>query len=190
MTGGGYSDDYLRQIFSTGLKGMAVERSQDRSADHQTLAETCGDGIDPEMIVASINTLEFHLREKTTPAASRADRHDDAGADPCGCTAAIPWPSCFEKPRCQSSRLAQHPAIFEGLIQRLLAEEHPRPVIMRPDPTMRLQKTVGGPGTDRLDDSPHRMTPDDVEAVIEATRHLRLAGNPRSAPKHWPPSPC
>lgn len=64
---GGYQDGLLQGYFSAGLKGVLPENLDKAEelilATLRSLAQT---GLDPETIAASLNTLEFRLREQNT----------------------------------------------------------------------------------------------------------------------------
>ncbi len=72
LTGGGYGPHYRQAIFSTGLKGIATgDADKVESLVLETLASLAADGIDPDMLAASLNTVEFRLREANTGAFPR-----------------------------------------------------------------------------------------------------------------------
>jgi len=67
LTGGGLSTGRRQMTFSVGLKGVdpaAVDKVEPLILD--ALTELARTGIDPEMIEAAINTIEFSLRENNT----------------------------------------------------------------------------------------------------------------------------
>jgi Zn-dependent M16 (insulinase) family peptidase len=67
LVGGGLGP-YLRQLtFSTGLKGVKSEDAPKvEKLIHEILASLAEEGIDPNMVAASMNTVEFRLRENNT----------------------------------------------------------------------------------------------------------------------------
>ena len=66
VTGG--HEDHLRQTtFSAGLKGVQRENlDKVEKLILDTLAELAKNGIDSDTVAASLNTIEFHLREQNT----------------------------------------------------------------------------------------------------------------------------
>jgi Zn-dependent M16 (insulinase) family peptidase len=67
VTGGGLSDELLQATFSVGLKGIAkdnVGKVQDLILE--TLKKVAEEGFDKDDIAASMNTIEFRLREFNT----------------------------------------------------------------------------------------------------------------------------
>ena len=67
LAGSGLDTDLRQLVFSTGLKGIAVENSEKVEAlVLGTLKSLSVEGIEPEMIAAAMNTIEFRLRENNT----------------------------------------------------------------------------------------------------------------------------
>ncbi len=67
VTGGGLST-YTRQMtFSIGMKGIEVgDEGKVESLIIDTLKQLAEDGIEPDMVAAAVNTIEFSLRENNT----------------------------------------------------------------------------------------------------------------------------
>lgn len=64
---GGYQQDFRQALFSAGMKGVAEGDTEKVEAlILETLASLAKNGIDPETIAASVNTIEFRLRELNT----------------------------------------------------------------------------------------------------------------------------
>lgn len=64
---GGYQDGLRQGYFSAGMKGVESHNLDKlENLIHATLARLAGQGIDPESIAASLNTIEFRLREQNT----------------------------------------------------------------------------------------------------------------------------
>ncbi len=174
LVGAGLEADVRQSYFSTGLKGVApenVERVEALVLD--TLRDLARDGIDPEMIEASVNTTEFALRENNTGAYPRglvlmirALRTWLYGGDPLA-------PLAFEAPLAAlKDRLAADPRLFEGLIQRhLLDNTHRITVIMQPDPDLGPQLEARERA--RLDEARASMSEDDLRRVQEETQTLK-----------------
>ncbi|MBT7861889.1 MAG: peptidase M16, partial [Gemmatimonadetes bacterium] len=136
LTGGGMETELKEAFFSVGLKGVAEEDEQAVEAlVTQTLEGLARDGIDKETIRASLNTVEFRLRENNT------------GSYPRGLILMLRslsrWlydedpfqPLAFESPL---SAVKEHgtngDGYFEGLIRaHLLDNVHRATVFLRPD---------------------------------------------------------
>jgi hypothetical protein len=64
---GGLESELRQMYFSTGLKGIAVaDADKVESLIFDTLRKLADGGIDPQTIEASLNTIEFSLRENNT----------------------------------------------------------------------------------------------------------------------------
>jgi Zn-dependent M16 (insulinase) family peptidase len=137
LTGLGLEEAEHRELlFSTGLKGISVTDAPEvEKVVSNTLQNLARDGIDPEMIEAALNTLEFQLRENNT------------GAFPRGLAMMVrvmtTWlydqdpltPVAFEKPFIAiRQKLVQENRYFEGLIQKYLLDNPFRAdVLLVPD---------------------------------------------------------
>jgi Zn-dependent M16 (insulinase) family peptidase len=143
-------DGELRQVyFSAGLKGIKADPdgnlpagSQIEDLILQTLETLVRDGIDPEMVAAALNTVEFRLRENNT------------GSFPQGLmlmlSALTTWlyegdpmePLAFEMPLIGiKDQLNAGAAYFEEMIRRfLLDNQHRTTVVLRPQPGLQAQR--------------------------------------------------
>ncbi len=172
---GGGLDDSLRQLyFSAGLKGIEpgnVDRVE--ALILSTLEELALTGIDRETVEASVNTLEFRLREQNTGHFPRGLfvmlqalttwLHD---GDPFVSIA-------FEQPLQEvKGNLERDPRYFERFIQEyLLQNTHRATVILEPDPTLQDQQDAAEKA--RLAAAKAAMTEEEQRAVIERARHLK-----------------
>ena len=173
VTGG--ADDELRQLtFSAGLKGIAPDDAgKVEELILNTLSQIVRDGIDREMIEASLNTIEFRLREYNTGGFPRGLAmmlgalsiwlH---GNDP---TLAL----AFEAPLAAiKQKLAADSRYFEKMIEAsFLNNTHRTTVLLKPDPEVRPQTEAAERA--RLDQARATMTDADVQLVIEETRLLK-----------------
>jgi Zn-dependent M16 (insulinase) family peptidase len=67
ITGGGVSDELLQATFSVGLKGVQPDKVHEvEKLILDTLAKVAEDGFTAEDIAASMNTIEFQMREFNT----------------------------------------------------------------------------------------------------------------------------
>ncbi len=182
LAGRGYVD-YLRQgFFSIGLKGIKAETApQVEELVLNTLRELADQGIDSAAIEASLNTIEFRLRENNTGSFPRGLAimiralttwlHDD---DPLLHLA-------FEGPLAAiKEHLAAGEPYFENMIREaFLNNPHRTTTLLNPDPEQ-------GPREDaqeqaRLDEVRAGMSAEELQAVIERTHELkRLQETPDS----------
>jgi len=137
LAGLGLENELRQHIFSTGLKGTrASDAKKIEKLIFDTLESLVHNGIDPDMTAASINTLEFGLRENNTGSFPRGISvmlralstwlHED---DPFKLLA-------FESPLNEiKSRLAADRHYFENLIKtHLLDNIHRTTLRFKPDP--------------------------------------------------------
>ena len=176
---------YTRQLtFSAGLKGVAaadVDKVQPLILE--TLAGLAEDGLDPEMIAASLNTLEFGLRENNT------------GRYPRGLgllvRALFTWlhdrdplaPLAHEAPLAAvKERLAADPDYLPGLIgQYLIDNPHRVTVILEPDAG--LNRRLEEEERARLDAARATMSDADAQTVMDTARELMERQNTPDAPE-------
>jgi presequence protease len=181
---GAEMQDQQRQLyFSTGLRGIASEDAEAVEAlILDTLHSLADDGIDPDMIEAAMNTIEFALRENNTGSYPRglalmigALSSWLYGGDPMERLA-------FEAPlNALKENLKTDPRFFEKLIEKhLLNNGHRAIVLLEPDPELRQRKDAAE--RERLDKVRAGMGEDELLAVIENTRRLKeLQSAPDSA---------
>jgi len=165
----------LRQIiFSVGLKGT---RTRDAKKIERlilnTLENLVREGIDPDMIAAAINTIEFRLRENNTGGFPRGIAlmlrslttwlHDD---DPIKLLA-------FEASLSDiRARLANDGRYFEKLIQaHLLDNTHRTTLRFKPDPE--LGRRFDEDEKARLGKIREALTEQQLDEIAEKTRQLK-----------------
>ncbi len=181
LAGGGLDSDLRQMIFSTGLKGIdsADEAGQANFEKVEalvlaTLVQLAQDGIDPQAVMAALNTIEFRLRENNT------------GAFPRGLLLMLrsltTWlydgdplaPLAFEAPlQAIKARLAAGELYFEDLIrQYFLDNTHRTTIIMLPEPGLnaRLEEVE----TEKLAGIRATMDAQRLQAALENTRQLNL----------------
>ncbi|MGC9520450.1 MAG: insulinase family protein [Anaerolineae bacterium] len=172
---GGGLDTSVRQLyFSTGLKGVDpanVDRVE--ALILETLEELAEKGVDRETVEASLNTIEFRLREQNTGRFPRGLflmiralttwLHD---GDPLA-------PIAFEAPLQKVKRhLGKDEGYFSELIRRhLVTNPHRTTVILEPDPTLQEQQEAAEKA--RLAAAKTAMTEREQLQVIEQANRLR-----------------
>ncbi|MBI5929961.1 MAG: insulinase family protein [Chloroflexi bacterium] len=175
----------LRQMyFSTGLKGVTPENvDQVEVLISDTLTALVKGGIDPETVEASLNTIEFQLRELNTGSFPRGLALLIASltswvyhGDPVG-------PLAYEGPlNAIKNHFASNPRYFEGLIQDyLLNNSHRVTVIMEHDGDYRQR--LEEDETARLAKIKAGMSENELKAIIENTRQLKLAQETPDTPE-------
>ncbi|MCO5572009.1 hypothetical protein L7F22_025760 [Adiantum nelumboides] len=177
VVGGGLDDDLLQAQFSLGLKNVSEENvGKVEDLIISKLKELADEGFTSEAVEASMNTIEFSLRENNTGSFPRglslmlrAMGNWLYGRDPFE-------PLRFARPlESLKARIANEgaKAIFSPLIQNFLLDNaHKVTVMLQPDPEKGndseteekelLQKLKAG------------MTKEDLAELVRATEELRL----------------
>jgi Zn-dependent M16 (insulinase) family peptidase len=142
LAGDGLEPDLRQMVFSTGLKGIAEEdSSRVETLIFQTLQDLVKNGIEPDMVAAAMNTIEFNLRENNT------------GSFPRGLSLMLrvlrTWlhegdpikPLTFEVTLdALKNEFESNPRYFEGLIKKYLLENsHRATILLRPEPGLNLK---------------------------------------------------
>lgn len=185
LTGGGIDEQVREMYFTAGLKGIDTEDAPKVEAlIFDTLTRLAEEGIDPEMIEAAVNTVEFSLREYNTGGFPRGLAMMISalttwiyGHDPLA-------PLAFEAPLNRlKARLEKGERYFEGLIGKFLLDNpHRTTVILEPDPTVRERDEAEERA--RLDAARATMNDADIQAVIENTDALRIMQETPDTPEN------
>ncbi len=174
LIGVGLEDDLRQPYFSTGLKGISIDDSpQVENLIIEGLDQLARDGIDPGTVAASMNTIEFRLRE------------NNAGHYPRGLLlmlrALTTWlhdgdpfmPLAFDAPLTAIKKhLGAGEPYFENLISsKLQNNPHRVTVLLKPDPDLRQRETQAE--QDRLARMRQSMTPADINGIFENMQELK-----------------
>ena len=179
LAGVGLESELRQSYFSTGLKGIAADANGklEKGAEVEalileTLEKLAKEGIDPETVAASLNTVEFQLRENNT------------GSFPRGLALAIrcltTWlhdgdplaPLAFEKPLSGIKESLSRGKYFEGLIrQYFLNNPHRTIVALKPEPG--LGQKVENDEKERLEKRRLGMSTEQLKAIMEQARRLK-----------------
>ncbi len=174
MAGIGLEADLRQAIFSAGLKGT---RSRDakkiEALIFDTLESLVRDGIDPDMIAAALNTIDFRLRENNTGSFPRGISmmlrslttwlYED---DPFKLIA-------FEAPLdAIQARLTNNARYFENLIQTHLLDNQHRSILrLKPDPE--LAHRFDEEEKARLAEVRESLTESQINEITESTQKLK-----------------
>jgi len=174
LAGGGLEDELRQMTFSTGLKGI---QAQDAAKVEQviltTLEQLARDGIDPDMIEASLNTVEFALRENNTGGFPRGIalmlRALSAwlyGGDPISRLA-------FEAPlNAIKAKWAADLRYFDRLVRRFLLDNpHRASVLLKPDPELGQREAAEEQA--RLERARATMSEADISRVMTEAQELK-----------------
>lgn len=180
LAGVGLENELRQAYFSTGLKGLEVAEDYRPAKGEEvealifnTLRQLAEEGIDPETVAASLNTVEFRLRENNT------------GSFPRGLSLMLrsltTWlydedplaPLAFEAPlQAIKERLARGERYFEELIRRYFLENpHRTTLILQPEvgKTQRWEQEE----KERLERVRQSLSQDDLLRLVEETRRLK-----------------
>ena len=184
LAGIGLETELREMIFSTGLKGTKARSAKKiETLIFDTLQDLVTNGIDTDMIAASLNTVEFALRENNTGAFPRGIAimlralttwlHDDDSFKLLA----------FEAPLKEiKNRLAGDPRYFEKMIQTYLLENNHRTILrFQPDPE--LAQRLEAEERSRLDSAKQTMSSDDIRKHIENTEKLKLRQETPDSPE-------
>ncbi len=170
--------------FTVGLRGIKPADGQKvETLVLNTLGKLAEDGIEREMVEASLNTIEFQLREKNT------------GGFPRGLAAFIgvlqPWMHggnpvehlAFDETLQRiKTRYAEQPGYFETMIgEYFLDNPHRVTVFMQPDPQVKVERDAAEAA--RLEHERAGMTADAIEQVIADMEALELRQTLPDAPE-------
>lgn len=174
MIGGGLGTSSRQATFSVGLKGVEEGNAEKVGLlINETLGQLAEEGIDKETVKASLNTIEFNLRER------------NFGRFPRGLANAMismrPWiyggnpldTLAFEDDFAAfKQRLAEDDELLERLIgQYLLDNSHRVTVVLHPDSEVGTKRDEAE--RLRLDKTKDAMNADDIQKVIQTQSELQ-----------------
>ncbi|GAB4418751.1 MAG: insulinase family protein [Anaerolineales bacterium] len=180
---GGHEDHLRQTTFQAGMKGVTRENlDKVEKLILDTLTQLAQSGIDPDTVAASLNTIEFRLREQNTGRFPRglflmlnaltAWLYDN---DPIEALA-------FEAPLNAIKEAAAKGGYFEKLIQTyLLDNPHRATVHLIPDPEE--GKRIAAVETERLAKAKAGMSRQEIEKVIETAARLKALQDAPDSPE-------
>jgi Zn-dependent M16 (insulinase) family peptidase len=184
LAGIGLETELRHLVFSTGLKGTRKRHAKKiEKLIFNALESLVRDGIDPDTVAASMNTVEFHLRENNTgafPVGIALMRrvlttwiHDE---DPFKLLA-------FEAPLYEiKSKLATDPHYFEKLIQTHFLENTHRTILrLKPDPE--LGRRLDDDEKARLAKLRASLSENQIAELVETTKKLKLSQETPDSPE-------
>lgn len=174
LTSSGYDDDLRESTFVVGLKGIdPADADKVEKLVFDVLTHLAEHGFEPDQVEASVNTIEFRLRESNFGGFPRGIAFMTMalqtwlyGGDP---FAAL----MFEKPlQSIKERLNRGERLFADLIKKyLLDNPHRTTVVLIPDPKVREEREAQERA--RLDAARARMTAEDLQRIVAETRTLK-----------------
>ncbi|XP_042445670.1 presequence protease 1, chloroplastic/mitochondrial-like [Zingiber officinale] len=193
IVGGGIEDELLQPQFSIGLKGVSQDDIHKvEELIIETLKNLAEEGFTSEAVEASMNTIEFSLRENNT------------GSFPRGLSLMLrsigKWiydldpfePLRYEKPlQSLKARIAEQgsKAVFSPLIEKfILNNPHRVTVEMQPDPDKASRDEADE--KEILKKVKESMTEEDLAELARATQELRLKQETPDPPEALRSVPC
>ena len=182
--GGGLESQARQMYFSTGLKGIAMENvTKVEDLIFDTLQSLVENGIEPEMIEASLNTIEFRLRENNTGSFPRglvlmvnALSTWLYGGDPLATLA-------FEEPlNAVKSAITDDPKFFENMIKDLMIENSHRSTVVL-EPTSGYGDQLDAKEKARLEKARAKMSDADIEKIKTESEILKKIQNTPDSPE-------
>lgn len=174
LAGGGLDDGLRQPMFSIGLKGIdPAHADKVEKLITGTLGSLVKGGIDPLTVEASLNTVEFHLRENNTGSFPRGIafmlrslRSWLHGRDPL-------TPLAFAAPLAAiKARVARGDRYFENLLRKhFIDNPHRTVVVLKPDYEQAEREAKEEQA--HLAQIRAGMSVADIKAVVEETRALK-----------------
>jgi hypothetical protein len=174
VTGGGVDSDSREAYFPIGMSGVNPEDADRVEAlILETVAALAETGFDAELIEASMNTIEFNLREANYGDFPRGIVYMIQslqswlyGGDPLE-------PLAFDRPlQAIKARLQRGEAVFTDILRRFLQDNpHRSTVVMLPNPDWLAARERAE--AERLEKAQAAMSPADLERLIGETETLQ-----------------
>ena len=173
LTGSGLGTSSRQVTFTVGLKGVKEEDAEKvNTLIMETLGQIAEEGIDKETVKASLNTIEFNMRERNYGSFPRglangfiAMRPWIYGGNP---LEALSFESDFAALK---QRLEADEELLENLIGKyLLDNSHRVTVILNPDEAVGVEREAAE--RERLDKTKDAMNADDIKQVIKVQNEL------------------
>jgi len=185
VVGGGVSDELLQATFSVGLKGVKPEKVEDvEKLIDETLKKAVEEGFADDAIAASMNTIEFQMREFNTGSFPRGLSfmlgsmtkwlYDESPTDALK----------FEEPlRELKAQIAESgSAVFSDMIRDLFINNtHRTTVQMVPSTTLESEQLKEE--EDRLAAIKAELDDDKLENIIKSTKELKALQAAEDSPE-------
>lgn len=175
LTGSGLSTSLRQMTFSVGMKGIRKEDADEvETLVYDTLNQLAADGLEPDMIEAALNSIEFSLRENNTGSfprglglLMRAMNTWNYGRDPL-------IPLKYEAPlTAVKSHIAHNPTYFQDLIQTyLLDNTHRVTLLLEPDASLNQRKEAAEKA--KLAALKAEMSAAELQAIVQLTADLKV----------------
>ncbi|KAL8432234.1 hypothetical protein Efla_005130 [Eimeria flavescens] len=192
MIGGGVGLDLRHATFSAGLKGVAQKPEMVEAVEEivlKCLRTLADEGFSQDAIAASLNTMEFSLRELNTGTFPKGlaiilDMATESNYDR-DAVGSLMFEDAMKNVR---ERLARGEPLFQNLIKKyLLGNSHRVTIKLTADPEMEARETAQQ--AQMLSGIQRALTPDIVESILSdqvALKQRQLLDDPEEAVKTLP----
>jgi len=186
VVGGGLSDELIQPTFSVGLKGVLEEVKVVEELIEVTLQNLATKGFDAYDIKASLNTIEFQLREFNTGSFPKglsfmlgAMRNWIYDRDP---VEALKFEEPLLELKAELSESSSSSSYFQDLISKFFLQNTHRVVVeMVPDAT--LEEKTAKEETELLKTIRDGMSEEDLKIVSDEMAELRRRQNEPDSPE-------
>jgi hypothetical protein len=176
ITGGGLSDELLQATFSVGMKGVKKEDvAKAQQLIQDTLEKVAKEGFTEDDIEASLNTMEFQMREFNTGSFPKylsfmlgANSKWIYGESP---TNALK----FEKPLAElkAAIVESGSKVFKDMVRELLVDNTHRSIVeLVPSKTM--EEEVLKEEQERLSRIKEKLSEEELQEIVKKTEELKL----------------
>jgi len=184
VAGGGLGGELLQETFSVGLKGVSPEDTPKvEQLVLDSIAEIAKEGFEQDAIDASINSVEFSLREFNTGSFPRGLSfmlgcmskwiYDGSPTEGVRFEAAL---------AALKERLAAGEPVFQTLLQKLIVENtHRVTVDMQPDPELEARRQAEE--EEKLQVLRDSMDAEDLKRIADEARELQEAQEAEDPPE-------
>jgi Zn-dependent M16 (insulinase) family peptidase len=184
LTGSGLSTSLRQMTFGVGMKGIRKEDAgKVETLVYDTLQQLAEEGLEPDMIEAAVNSIEFSLRENNTGSfprglglMMRTMNTWNYGRDPL-------IPLKYEAPiTAVKANIANNPTFFQDLIQTyLLDNTHRVTLLLEPDTTLNQRKEAAE--KEKLAAIKAKMSEAELEEIIANTAELKTRQETPDSPE-------
>ena len=174
LTGSGLSTSLRQMTFGVGMKGIRKEDAEKvETLVYDTLNQLAVDGLEPDMIEAAINSIEFSLRENNTGSyprglglLMRTMNTWNYGRDPL-------IPLKYEAPlTVVKANVTNNPTLFQDLIKTyLLDNTHRVTLLLEPDATLNQRKEAAE--KEKLAAIKAEMSEAELEEIVALTAEIK-----------------
>lgn len=175
ITGGGLSDELAQATFSIGLKGVQPDKVDDvEKLVDETLASVAKDGFTEDDIAASLNTIEFQLREANTGSFPKGLSFMLAAMSKWLYEGSPTDALKFEKPLAElKEKIAEGGSkVFQDMLKTMLVDNsHRTTVELAPSKT--LEEEIVAEERAKLESIRSKLSDSEIDEIMKKTNELK-----------------